>query len=188
MLRDRDATFYKYDRKHGYYMPGQMPKANPLEDMSVKEVLSLGFRELKSEISKFVAEQKMPHQAELRPRPGETRVWLDFKESTDLKRFKHICDADWGEGYSSCSLSKSPAGGNLLFAGDLSSRSPQDGRNLRYVCYHLFAFICLNRSAANIIGFLYCSKYAITGVSRTNLSLPYFAVAMSVMILFRVVC
>ena len=56
MLRDRSADLYQHDRKHGYYQRGKMPKANPLEGMSMREILTTGYKDFKTEYAKWVKE------------------------------------------------------------------------------------------------------------------------------------
>ena len=62
------------------------------------------------------------------PRIGDTRVEFTFDSESDLDRWVTTADSDWGEGYSTCALTRSPSSGKALFSGELSTRVPQDGR------------------------------------------------------------
>ncbi len=55
-------------------------------------------------------------------------MWKFDSEEALKKQWVTTADSDWGEGYSSCSLSLSPSGKTALFSGELSTRVPQDGR------------------------------------------------------------
>ncbi len=65
----------------------------------------------------------------LSPSAGDLKMEFTFEaEDSVEKGWKTACDSDWGEGYSTCKLERSPDGRAAIFSGDLSTRVPRDGR------------------------------------------------------------
>lgn len=111
--------FWEKDPKGGY---------SSKEKRNRKELIQEGLKELRIELSKWKGEVIEKFEDDpIIVRPGDMdKVWI-LKNEEQLKNWVATSDKDHGEGYSSCSLSLSPAG-HGLFSGQINTQVPKDGR------------------------------------------------------------
>ncbi|KAF2894978.1 hypothetical protein ILUMI_11211 [Ignelater luminosus] len=114
-------AFWERDPKGGYIDTREKP--------SKTQIVREGLKELKTEIALW--SQEVKEHFEFDPnmifRPGETDIVWQFGSQDSLNEWVVTSDKDHNEGYSSCSLALNKHGKGL-FAGELSTRVPKDGR------------------------------------------------------------
>ncbi|CAB4056569.1 NDUFAF1 [Lepeophtheirus salmonis] len=125
--RDRNHMFHEYDRKGGYYDGPTGTFRDHIGDPSVKETVVQGAGILKDEILKWKTEMSY-NELEEWPKPGDRKYLIHSDKPQESREIVCISDSNWGEGFSSCSMSKNPSTGKHHFTGELSSRVPRDGR------------------------------------------------------------
>lgn len=115
------GAFWEKDEKGGYVDTREKP--------SKTQIVREGLKELKTEIALW--SQEVKEHFEFDPnmifRPGETDIMWQFGTQESLGEWVVTSDKDHNEGYSSCSLTLNKHGKGL-FAGDLSTQVPKDGR------------------------------------------------------------
>lgn len=116
---DRREMSWTTDRKAGY---------RTIKDVSTKQHIIDGFKQLKKEIILWKEEVKEHLRADptLIYRPGETDVLWSFSNDKDMENFIATSDSDFAEGRSQCTFTKSPAGYGI-FSGTLDSTVPAKG-------------------------------------------------------------
>nr|CAG4641836.1 EOG090X091L [Eurycercus lamellatus] len=117
--------FYEDHPKSGY-QNSKSKKPLPPRTERIRE----GLKELKNEIKIWkneVVDGLHLDPIMTLPLPGEVDLQWIFNSSTNLNDWISTCDQDHGEGFSSCSLSLSPAGKGL-FSGTLNTQVPKDGK------------------------------------------------------------
>lgn len=116
-----NALFYEKDPKSGY----------KTKDPNISRIDNIrhGLKELKHEIALWKDEWK--ERLEMDPtiiyRPGEIDVAWKLDSQDALNQWVLTCDSDHSEGYSNCSLNLN-SGRNAIFAGELNTKIPKDGR------------------------------------------------------------
>lgn len=131
LKRDDGGQFFVTDRKGGYYKGATGTLRDFIDpEVTAKQMISEGFKEMKTEIVKWKNELHRDDADKL-PTLGEYRTEWAF--DTEERRNDWIVTADstWGEGFSTGTLTESPTRGKALFSGELITRPPNDGRTKR---------------------------------------------------------
>ena len=127
--RDRFNMFWNYDRHSGYYK-AESPSAlqESWKDLKMIDAFKKEtFIVLRNEFKRFYKEDFAPIAVHQYMENGDKKMEWDSADSQVLDDWILTSDSIWGEGYSHCTLKRSPTD-KMLWTGELSTRVPNDGR------------------------------------------------------------